>query len=165
MYRIFGIAALVTAIGLGWSSQARAQTTVTIPITMTLSAAASAVAGASLAFGTIIANPSGGTVILDPIAGGITGIGALGSPAGTRGTINVTRTGSVIASAAAPATTVSLVCGSTTLAVTVTVDNSACTPAGTTACIIGVGGTFTLPANAAASTCTPGSASITVSYF
>lgn len=158
----FGAAGLIGALAAFVAGPALAQS-INVPINMTIGSAASAALGNPINFGTVIPAPAGGNVTLSGagVVGGAGQLASSGTP--TAGTIIVTRTGAVVATAATPAS-VNLTCGAATVQVAVTPDNSGCTPAAATNCTITLPATATLPAGAAPGACTAGSVTITVNY-
>ncbi len=148
---------------------------ITMGVSMSLTSLASGTSTA-MNFGSIPANPLGGSIQLYNIGTSVTnsvsGGGLLGgaSLTGTQGTLTFTRTVSVTAIVTAP-TLVTMSCPGGVISITAfslitagTTSTADCTLSNTTSCSYNVGATASLPANLTTGSCTTGTATFTVQY-
>ncbi len=167
-----GIAGVVVLAAAPVAANAQ---TVTMGVSMSLTSLASGTSTA-MNFGSIPANPLGGSVQLYNIGTSVTnsvsGGGLLGgaSLTGTQGTLTFTRTVSVKAIVTAP-TLVTMSCPGGVISITAftvvtagTTSTVDCTLSNTTSCSYNVGATASLPASLTTGSCTTGTASFTVQY-
>lgn len=159
------LAAGVAAVVCGGSAGAQTLTT-NMMINMTVATAAT-VAQTAMNWGSIAPVP-GGTAVMNPATGAITGGGVLVTSTGTPGVITLTRNVAMTATLTPPGT-VSMTCGTAT----VTINNFA-SAAGGTSCAVSASGDCTWNVGASASfpsgpniptgACTAASALMTVTY-